>query len=58
MLDFLNTMEEKELYTLLYNNKWRILDNSGNTLSYESNHKLDHLNNIREIIGTICIVSF
>ena len=40
MFDFLNTIEEKELYTLRYNNKWRILDNFGNTLGYDANHKL------------------
>lgn len=58
MFDFLNTIEEKELYTLRYNNKWRILDNSGNTLSYESNHELNHLNSINELIGVNCISLF
>lgn len=58
MLDFLNTIEENELKTLRYNNKWRILNNSGNTLGYESNHKLDHLNSIDELVGTTCIFLF
>ena len=58
MFDFLNTIEKEELYTLRYNNKWRILDNSGNTLGYDTQHKLDHLNSTNELVGTNCIFLF
>ena len=58
MFDYLNTIEEKDLYTLRYNNKWRILNNSGNTLSYDNYHKLEHLNSIKELNGTNCIFLF
>ncbi len=58
MIDSLYTIEDKELHTLRYNNKWRILDNSGNTLGYDANHTLDHLNSINELVGTSCIFLF
>lgn len=58
MLTFLNTVKENELYTMCFNNKWRILDNSGNTMGYESKHALEHLNSINELFGVKYIVLF
>jgi len=58
MLDFFNTVAEEDVYTLRYNNTWRILNNSGNTLGYDAYHKLDHLNSSSELVGTNCIFLF
>lgn len=58
MIDYLNTVEEKSIMTLRYNNQWRILNNSGNTVNYDTMKTVEHLNTWPMLNGTKCIVLF
>ena len=58
MLDYLDTVELKDLNTYKYNDRHRPLNNGGNSVGHSSDHRLDHLNYYSIFNGTKCIVLF